>query len=386
MNNAIYTPCVANATPSVCLGISAALCFTGFIQQVMAINAVGGTLNGIQSAGTSCYRIYYAPRTDPLDLFEELYAKKKRFLPYSICEAIEIKFSAFRKSTMGEIEILDFLKIALNLPIKSEVPNPQYNEINKYLENYKSANMDILNAVVHHTSNYSVKIGPNSNFKNILFLEGAPGVGKTKMVEEIARMMNIPLITVDLGSADQSHIFGTGSESGLLLKSLIKTPVRNAVLFLDEMDRVVNGTATPILTSLLPFFEPNTNYIYNSYLRSDIDISHYFIIGAGNSIPIDVALQNRINVVRIEGVTSLMKHKILRKKIDNLLYSEVENLNLKYEMLTNKEKELLEVIIKTDGPDPGFRFNEKKLSQCIDQIRLERVKCLSSDYYSDSGM
>jgi AAA+ superfamily predicted ATPase len=83
--------------------------------------------------------------------------------------------------------------------------------------------------MMHHFLDEGI-IPPNS-----IILNGAPGVGKTYIVQWLSYKLNLPLITLDLASSISSYL----GRSGQNIRSIFEyARSHRAILFLDELDAI----------------------------------------------------------------------------------------------------------------------------------------------------
>lgn len=323
--------------------------------------------------------LYLSPLGDPLHDLEIKYAKKKRFLGESLQEKIERTFQDARKDdAMGTKK--EKLDRYLSLPVRSKRPNVDIEYLTQLAHGYfdkenKAIAEPILQAVVGHMSNYSERASANKNTKTILYLEGEPGVGKTRLVEFIANSLNLSLLKLQV---DSDKFKSTADSPGMLLQAMLNAEHRNAVLFLDEIDRVANKEGTPILNTILPFLDPDSKTFFDDYMGAPLDISHYFIILAGNHELKDQALVNRCNVIKIDHIDEkVIYNSILNTMLPKLCHSEDPNMNLDPSLFKSQIKELIEK--SSEIGDKGFRYIQRQLQSMINLARIEKAQKLKQE-------
>jgi len=278
-------------------------------------HVIANLLNNLSKAA---YRLYISPLADPLEKYEILYAKRKRFLPRALQEKVEDKFSAARKSSQSIGDALNFARIALNLPMKSKELKPLARfkgEVRDLLRPYRPEIARKIKLKFHnHYARFSNRFGALDTPKSILYLEGPPGVGKTFVTNELTRLMGADLIELTAIENAES-IIGSEREPGSLLGAICRPGVsRNAVILIDEIDHIVNGNNSS-LQLFLPLLEPDAKYFYSPYLKANVDISHFCFILAGNSKIKDEALRSRATVIVIDHFSPDVKKEIVYQEM-----------------------------------------------------------------------
>ena len=150
-------------------------------------------------------------------------------------------------------------------------------------------------------------------------------------------------------------------------------PERNAVLFLDEYDRVANAEGQNKQNMLLSLIEPSTESLRDDYIGQEFDISHYFRIIAGNHELKDKATLDRCIVVHVDKVDPRMKSSSIRTKMMPLIMdSDDPRLLLP---LLNLSKETLDLINRAieQDKDAGFRKIQQTLQIILNKERLRKL-------------
>ncbi|WP_331256645.1 AAA family ATPase [Candidatus Bealeia paramacronuclearis] len=280
---------------------------SGFAATLFGINILYNLIDGGKPLKPLITNWMY-PENDPLYSFEREYALKKPLLNfldakddlknYSEYKAVpfpEEQFLIARRSPMNMSGALQLLNLFFKIPTQSVNPTLPVKEIEKSLQLYsKEAREIILSACINHQKAYSSTLGLNPQTREFVNLVSTPGTGKSYCVEETGRKMNLPVVTICLAGATPDSLFGTSTIPGLLLEKLGEMQgARNGILFLDELDRVLNDTN--LMSVLLPFLEPNNKKFFSAYLKRHIDVSHLFIWVAGNLNFKEAALKNRFH-------------------------------------------------------------------------------------------
>ena len=157
----------------------------------------------------------------------------------------------------------------------------------------------ILNAMAAHRS---IKIPP-------ILLVGQPGCGKTTLLEELFKLIEIPATTVDgAGGSDANFLgvdyrWGTGS-AGVHLDLIMQYKIGNPVILIDELEKVggsdKNGDPRQKLLGLL---EPRrAEAFFDPFLNAPLNLSKMSWVFTANTLTdIPPALQNRLEIIRCQS-------------------------------------------------------------------------------------
>ena len=218
----------------------------------------------------------------------------------------------------------------------------------------------------------AVQIRNPDNKSPILCLVGPPGVGKTSLGKSIARAMGREFTRLALGGVrDDAEIRGhrrtyVASAPGSMVNRLVSTKTRNPVFLLDEIDKVSNDAIHGDPSSaLLEVLDPAQNHAFRDhYFDLDLDFSKVFFIATANTMNIQPALLDRMEVVELSGYTPLEKKAIAknylipRQKTDNAV---------KDEELTFTDEALDEIIEKYTA-ESGVRGLERQIGKIARKV------------------
>lgn len=213
----------------------------------------------------------------------------------------------------------------------------------------------------------------------ILCFSGPPGVGKTSLGRAIADAIGRKFFRISVGGVhDEAEIRGhrrtyIGALPGKILNGITRAGTMNPLLMIDELDKLASDHRGDPSSALLEVLDPEQNDTFTDhYFNVPFDLSKVlFIVNANNLHAIPGPLQDRLEVISIEGYTEKEKIEIARRHI----LPKVNKDHGLDEKSPTYDAEAISQIIRFWTHEAGVRNLQRcfeKISRKIARARVER--------------
>ena len=211
----------------------------------------------------------------------------------------------------------------------------------------------------------------------IIGIQGAAGIGKTKLIKEgICNALNYPSAFISLSGTDDSaflrgHSYTyEGATYGKICESLIKTGIMNPLLLFDELDKVSDTyKGQEIINTLIHITDPvqNDRFTDRYFEEIDLDISRSMIVFTFNDETlINPILKDRMIVINVKGYNNQEKIVLAR---DYIIPEILKQYNLKKGDILFSDDVLMHIINNIEEEE-GVRNLKRAINDIISWINM----------------
>lgn len=249
---------------------------------------------------------------------------------YDLVDGIKL-FSHYPYSSK-QYDDQSYMPFMIKAPIK-KVTQEMIDAIEKLVNDFPHF-YEVINYVV-----LSLKVKLNTtgilSFKHILIV-GNHGLGKNAFVTKLNIILGYIGNTVNMTSIlAPFELSGMdagwhGAAPGFIFKTVLKNNSANAVLILDDVDKVNNGHNGNVNTTIVDLLEPaSSKGYYENFFQTNLDMSHMTVIGLANTIDtVDKGVLNLFKVFMIDtpDVTSIgsIAFSIYNELVTDPIYSFIQ--------------------------------------------------------------
>lgn len=217
--------------------------------------------------------------------------------------------------------ILNHLDICLELPWEHlEAVNTDIKKARRILERDIYGMEKVKERILEMLSVYTLIPDVKGQ---IICLVGPPGVGKTSIGKTIAECMGRSFARISLGGInDEAEIRGhrktyIGSMPGKIISAVKQAGSANALILLDEVDKLGNDYKGDPSSALLEVLDPEQNNTFvDHYIDLPFDLSHtVFIATANNADAIPAPLLDRMEIIELSSYSREEKFNIAKRHL-----------------------------------------------------------------------
>jgi len=364
--------CTTRVTPG---GVSmwspmvSGLTLSGAFNMIMGDPGLVDTLQHLQGG---------KPPTDALMDLEASYVGHKHLIPTALQERAEEMLFSTRLGGTPATTTKSYLTTLIavqkaqtrSCPITKSWEEIE-RDISKGLSRYSEELRDqVLNLA--HTYYTNIKKGDSSFSRLVAYLNGVPGVGKSRLAKIIAEAFGVRAVTMSLAGLSPKDLWGSdGTTPGIIITKYAELGCNSGFMTFEDVDHAITDGmyAQSLAASLLDLFDTTQLSIWSNFLQTKVNTSKIFMIATGNSDLGKEALSDRANLVYFPDFTKAVKQEIIFEEYlpSRLLDLQIASRDFEPEMEALKQE------IANDK-HPGLRTDHHLVEKALAKFGRERAR------------
>lgn len=163
-----------------------------------------------------------------------------------------------------------------------------------------------------------------------LLLSGAPGVGKTRYIKRIAKILGVAFADIQLAGVPDafkicglSRYWGTAGE-GVIANLFATQDFANPIFLMDEIDKTKKDEKSDPLSVILLLLEKESSKCFkDSFIDIPMDVSHASFIATANSISeLPETLLSRLHCIEVQPLDYAGRCMMVKTTYQELLEQE----------------------------------------------------------------
>ena len=290
-----------------------------------------------------------------------------------------------------KVTLNDVLKVIENIsrvPLVNAKKGSSFRKLEKALKTSITGQDDIIDKIVQAT----IKIfsGLKNNLPYSILLSGSSGCGKTYLVKEYARIMNIPLIRLDMSEYNEAHTISKiiGAPPGYIgydnhdnvLEKIRNNPF--CIILLDEIEKackeVINLFLQILDEGIITDSSGNKVYFQNTIIFMTSNLESHNQIGFTTTKTKDSDIRDCLSTIFVNRINMILYlNKLSDENIKTILINYQKKLQIVYKeqgyIVPIDKINLDDIIKKSDSEAYGVRHAIKLLDERIDSLLIDTL-------------